>query len=37
MKQKQDETVRKVAFLGTSPSSRHLAPFDDDGWEVVHL
>jgi len=34
MEQKQDETVRKVAFLGASPTSRHLAPFGDDGWEV---
>jgi len=34
MEQQQDETVRKVAFLGASPTSRHLAPFADDGWEV---
>ena len=27
-------SVRKVAFIGTSPSSRHLAPFDKPDWEV---
>ena len=34
MRQKQDKTVRKVALLGASPTSRHLAPFDDGEFEV---
>ena len=27
-------SVRKVGFIGTSPSSRHLAPFDNPDWEI---
>lgn len=27
-------TGEKVAVLGTAPSTRHLAPFDDETWEI---
>ena len=34
MTAEQDKTVERVAFIGSSPSSRHLAPFDKPEWEI---
>lgn len=33
----EEKVTKKIAILGKAPSSRDLAPFDDDSWEIWGL